>query len=360
MNSHLHPKYMPIRPLAILPCPPHPVIKRSPSPTAEYRQWQPASLEDLQKRHSEIGRFELSPLKLVLEQMVAHQVRERPAATLAQVEEIEKLAARFPSFAEYIEWLAKSLRLSANTEMPVMIRPHLLLGPPGVGKSYIVKLIAEVLNMHFGRLNMPDITANFVLTGSSSNWQNSQPGFIAQNIAAGPPPWLAFDELDKCQYSGDSRYPLLPSLLSMLEVSTAMEWRDECLQFPLDIRPTVFTFTANSLEGIEPALRSRLEIFTIDLPKPNEMPALVHSVDVSIRSDDLRVGMLYRDLCTDVLKAFPPMPARDIQSILNKAYAISCDEYQNSRIELTNSTISTLLEKHISSNNCRRPIGFIS
>lgn len=307
-------------PIEGLPGPPHPVRSAVPDLDAPHRTWVPIDGLALNERYSAQTTHDTSVTTKLLEKFLDQVSRVRPAVTLKQIDTVQAIATRFPNFAEYIEWVVQSLRLSAASDMPVMLRPHLLLGEPGLGKSFVVRFLAEALDMHYDRLNLPDVSANFVISGNTSSWQNGQPGFIAQSVAQGPVPWLIMDELDKCG-GADSNYPVLPTMLSLLESSTAREFRDENLQLPIDIRPLVFTFTANSLKTIDAPLLSRLHVFKIKAPEYAEMPALVRSIDAEIRESDARIARLFLPIGNKVDKVFPPMPARAVQQILLDSYA---------------------------------------
>lgn len=240
--------------------------------------------------------------------------------------------------------------------MPIMVKPHLLIGPPGLGKSVIVRHICKALGLPHNRLSLPDITANFVLTGNSSSWSGAKPGFIAESLAAGPLPWLILDELDKCGH--ETRFPVQPTLLSLLESSTAGEFRDECLETSLDIRPLIFTFTANEIESIDPALRSRLHIVNARQPTQAEMPSIVKSVDAELRKEDPRVAMTFAPLGPSCLDAFHPQSPRTIKHLLTAAYLYALRRHQDQRIRIRAKDIQQVIRQQISSTRERSPIGF--
>lgn len=344
-------------PLRLVPGPGHPV----PLPCEEHderRVWIPVDGAALNQRMSTESSYSETTTTQVLTGLLSQVVRYRPAVTEFHVERVAEVAIRFPNFAPFIDWLVQSLRMSAASGMPVMIRPHLLLGEPGLGKSFIVRHIAEALGMHYDRLNMPDVTANFELTGGTGSWNSAQPGFIARSLARGPVPWLIFDELDKCAL-GDERFPVKPALLSMLETSTAREFRDENLQLHMDIRPLVFSFTANDIDGIDAPLRSRLQIFKIQRPGQLEMPALVASVDSALREDDPRIDALFPPITPDIEENFPPMTARAVQQILLDCYGRMLDEVSaEPRVAISPRVLLEVMHQHRTQATGQRQIGF--
>lgn len=297
----------------------------------DIKMWQPVETEPLQQRL--FGSDSTShATRRTLEALNSNIVRSRPAVTAEQVEAVRSLAIRFPNFSEYISWLADSLQFSCSCDMPVMIPPHVLVGPPGLGKSFIVGHVAKAMGMHQTRINIPDISANFVISGSTSTWHGGKPGLISRSLEAGPVPWIVFDELDKCPKSNN--HAVEPTLLSMLEPSTAIAFRDENLELGLDIRPLVFSFTANTLEGIEPALLSRLEVRQIHAPTPAQMPALVKSIDQQLREEDPRIDTAFEKLPARSIKCFEAIPARDVKQHLRRAYSHACRRFQGTRLQL--------------------------
>lgn len=299
--------------------------------------WTPVDVEAVDHRLSEVDSN--SPvLKMSLRALRAHPVRQRPAVTHSQVNAVQALTQEFPHFSEYLEWLTESLRLSMVCHMPVMLPPHVLMGPPGLGKSFIIRKIVEALGLSYTGINLPDISAGFVLTGSTSTWQSGQPGLIARSLEAGPVPWLVFDELDKC--AGVSNSPIIPTLLSMLESSTAGEFRDECMELSLDIQPLIFSFTANTLEGIEPALLSRLEILSISLPNQRDMPAIVLSVDRQLRKEDPRIAMIFAALSKDVAGHIGSMSPREVKQNLRRGYSRALKRHDGQKLRLRKSDLT--------------------
>lgn len=318
--------------------------------------WQVTNHQELEARLKAVTRKDYPQLCNLIEQLLNKHTRLLPAVTKAQVKAVNDLKKRFPHFSDYLDWICQSLRFSEACAMPIMIKPHLLIGPPGLGKSVIVRHICTALGLAHNRLNLPDVTANFVLSGMSSSWAGAKPGFIAESLAAGPLPWLILDELDKC--GNDTRYPIQPTLLSMLESSTAGEFRDECLETSLDIRPLIFTFTANEIESIDPALLSRLHIVSARQPTPAEMPSIVRSVDVELRHEDPRIAMTFAPLGPLCLRAFAAQSPRSIKHVLARAYLQTLRRGRGQKIRIRTNDIQRAVRQEERSILKRTSIGF--
>lgn len=343
---------------AHFPGPPHPRPIRNHMPDESHRMWEPACERALMDRKGQLGRFADSRALQWIDCMLEQVSRIRPAVTKSQIEVVRGIAQSFPNFSDYIDWIVRSLEFSEATDMPVMIRPHLLLGEPGLGKSFVVKKLAKALGLYFGRLSLPDVTASFVLTGATSTWTSAQHGYIAHCLSEGPVPWVVMDELDKCQSSADSRFPITPTLLSLLETSTAQDFRDEFLQINMDVTPYVYSFTANTLLGIEPALLSRLEVFKIELPQLEDMPSLVRSVDAVLRKEDARIDRLFRPLSEEIQTLFPRMSARDVKKVLAMSYAGAYTKREGQTAVITTTIVAIEIESLLSVSHQPRSIGF--
>ena len=135
-----------------------------------------------------------------------------------------------------------------------------LLGPPGVGKTAIAAVIADVMSRTMRRIAMGG-TDDVYLVGSDQAYSHSQPGAIARNIKDSKrhPGDVVFllDEIDKVSAGHRSAVPVL---LALLDPQQNADFRDQFLDtVPIDLSQTVFVCTANNLEDIPAPLRDRLQ-----------------------------------------------------------------------------------------------------
>ena len=135
-----------------------------------------------------------------------------------------------------------------------------LLGPPGVGKTAIAAVIADVMSRTMRRIAMGG-TDDVYLIGSDQAYSHSQPGAIARNIKDSKrhPGDVVFllDEIDKVSVG---RRSAVPVLLAILDPEQHADFRDHFLDtVPIDLSRTVFICTANNLEDIPAPLRDRLQ-----------------------------------------------------------------------------------------------------
>lgn len=189
-----------------------------------------------------------------------------PNARKAGVQ-LEKAKSRFENLAAPISRLQMDLILAAAMKPnDFYITPILLLGDPGVGKTYLATQLAEALGVAMDKISAGGAQGGFQLTGSHSAWKSARPGSLFTMLAEGQSasPVLVVDEVDKIV---DSQYPVLPVLLDLLEPETGKCFKDEFFEMAFDASRTIVVLTANSLDGVPTPLLSRVEVF--DVPRPD-------------------------------------------------------------------------------------------
>ena len=207
---------------------------------------------------------------------------------------LEQAKAEFENLAGSIEYLQLNLVLAAAMKPEnFRVRPILLLGDPGIGKTLLATTLSESLGGRMEKISAGGSTGGFQLNGCHSSWTGSRCGQIFQSLAENETtsPVFVIDEIDKL--GGDNRYPVLPVLLDLLEPSTAKEFRDEFFEINIDASRIIFILTANSVENIPAPLLSRVTIFDIQRPGPaqrlriieNEIKKLCQATDRKINLD---------------------------------------------------------------------------
>ncbi|MHB1301761.1 MAG: AAA family ATPase, partial [Burkholderiales bacterium] len=147
---------------------------------------------------------------------------------------LDSLYESAPNFGEVIGDLRKQMALAVFGNEPVSFTPILLLGEPGLGKTHFAKCVSKVLGTHFEFISMSSLTAGWILSGASSQWNSAKPGKVAQSLVNGEfaNPLVVLDEVDKC--GGDSRYDPMGALYGLLERDTAEHFRDEFIEVEMD------------------------------------------------------------------------------------------------------------------------------
>src|SRR6267143_1331343 len=112
---------------------------------------------------------------------------------------MESLYDELPNFAEVLDDVKKHIALCASSNDCLELPPMLLLGEPGIGKTYFGRRLSQLLSTGFGLCSMSSMTAGWVLSGASSQWKNAKPGKVFETILNGTyaNPVIMVDELDK-------------------------------------------------------------------------------------------------------------------------------------------------------------------
>lgn len=236
-------------------------------------------------------------------------------------EQLEKTKARFENLAEPISRLQTDLVLAAAMPpMDFQITPILLLGEPGIGKTYLAMQLADALGVATEKISAGGGHANFQLTGSHPTWTESRPGLIAALLAQGKStsPVMVIDEVDKI--AGDSRYPMLPLLLDLLEPDTAKKFQDQFLGLEFDASRIIFILTANTLDGIPPALLSRVDVFHVPRPERAQRLRIIRQTHANLCAKTEQKISLDEGSCT-VLASRTDLDIRKLMRLVREAFA---------------------------------------
>lgn len=207
------------------------------------------------------------------------------------------MAAQFENMAEPIKHLSGEIELMAHLPpSEFRLAPMLFLGGPGIGKTAFASALAKALKLPFSKVRGAE--PSFCLTGSHSTWTKAEPGLLIKQLAAfdSSSPLILVDEVDKG--TGD-KYPITTALLDLLEPENALNFKDEFFQMNFDASHAVWILTANTIDGVDPALLSRMMVFDIPTPGLQQRRRIIEAdlkklrdrtgLDVKIKPGDVRL-----------------------------------------------------------------------
>lgn len=185
---------------------------------------------------------------------------------------IDDLYDSCPNFAEVIDDLKKYIALSVAGNEPMSFTPILLLGEPGIGKTHFARELAARLGTGHEFVSMSALTAGWILSGASAQWNNAKPGKVAHTLVHGDyaNPIVVLDEVDKA--GGDSRYDPMGALYSLLEKDTARAFKDEFVDIDIDASHILWVTTANDERSIPEPILNRMNVY--EVPRPDRDASL--------------------------------------------------------------------------------------
>jgi ATP-dependent Lon protease len=191
---------------------------------------------------------------------------------LHQVREL--LMFEFPYALEVIDFALADL-VGRTT---VKLRPLLLVGDPGGGKSRFARRLGEALELTVWRTDASR-SDGAVFAGTDKRWHSAEPchPFLAIAQAKQANPLVLIDEIEKAGTRSDyGRF--WDCLLGFLEPETNTRYPDPALQTTLDLSHISYVATANSLDPLPSPIRDRFRVVSFPKPNAHDLDALLPAV----------------------------------------------------------------------------------
>ncbi|HVL74390.1 MAG TPA: AAA family ATPase [Noviherbaspirillum sp.] len=240
---------------------------------------------------------------------------ERFVTTPSSTSALEPLYEDCPNFEEVLDDLKRYVALALAGGAGVNLMPVLLLGDPGVGKTHFGKRLAAALGTEFEFISMNALSAGFVITGSSSTWKGARCGKVAERLVRGKfaNPVVLLDEVEKA--TGSTQSDPMAALYQLLEPETSRAFHDEFIDVDLDASQVFWVLTANSLDGIPPALLSRMAVYEVPPPTREQAAGIAQRVYAGLLRE-LKLQNLEEELSDNVLDKLADVSPREMRKAL--------------------------------------------
>lgn len=195
----------------------------------------------------------------------------------------ERLRAAFPWAGSVIETFAGDIVGAPYAA----VRPRILLGPPGCGKTAFARAMLEAAGLDVTLFGAAGTMDGGAFAGTSRQWGSWRPSVPAQACLrfGKASHGVVVDEIEK---AGDSRRwgRLDETCLPFLERgSTARAIHDPAFECALDLSAVSYVLTANSLGGVSTALLDRCQVLAWPAPRKEDLPVVAAGIVAEIRRD---------------------------------------------------------------------------
>lgn len=206
-----------------------------------------------------------------------------------------------------------------------------LVGPPGVGKTSIVKSIAKSLNREFVSMRLGGLHDESEIRGHRRTYVGAMPGKILTLLEQCKVnnPVMLLDEIDKV--SNDFRGDPSSALLEVLDPEQNNKFTDNYINIPFDLSKVMFITTANTTSTIPSPLLDRMEVIPVSSYTYDEKEkiAINHLIPKAFKNFSMTKKMLdiKADAVRDIIRYYTRESGvrnleRMIEKIIRKAAVI--------------------------------------
>ncbi|MDP3602379.1 MAG: AAA family ATPase [Bosea sp. (in: a-proteobacteria)] len=227
-----------------------------------------------------------------------------------------------PQFTAVTAWILRAATLAMASGRPLRLDPCVLLGPPGVGKTFYARRLSQAFGVATLTIPMNLVTdRGSWFSGLAPVWRASAPGKIAQllldsNCAS---PVVVIDEIEKASPINPTETPI-NVLHSLLERENASCFTDEFLEVPLRADHIIWIATANDLSPLPASIVDRLIAFEVTL-EMGQMLAIQRSL---FNEANAATGGLFDPPTDELLEQVLAQTPRAMSRLWPIAFGFAC------------------------------------
>jgi ATP-dependent Lon protease len=281
--------------------------------------------------------------------------RKLVIADEAMLERLRSLDQICPQFAAVTAWVVRAAMLSHVTNTPLRLDPVVVVGAPGVGKTFYARKLAEALAVPSEVIAMNMMTdRGSTFSGLSPVWKASCPGKVAKLLIESTHacPLIVIDEIEKASPINPSETPI-NVLHSLLERENAACFVDEFVDLPIRADHIFWFATANSLDPLPPSIIDRLIVFQIETTEA-EMLAIQRSI---FHEANLRAARAFAEPAPALFEATAGHNPRTLSRLWTIAMGFACEAGRRNLIDADIQGAERVLLA--GKEGTRRPIGFV-
>lgn len=158
------------------------------------------------------------------------------------------------------------------------LRPTVLVGPPGCGKTRFARRLCEELGTPLELISCGGMSDS-AIGGTPRRWSSGEPSVailaIRRHQSAGPA--VILDEIEKV---GSSRHNgnVHDVLIGLFERETSQRWFDPYVEAACDLSNVSWLMTANSLTGVPSVLLDRCRVLAFPEPGQDNLVPLASRI----------------------------------------------------------------------------------